>query len=135
MELARHNVIRCLKSPGSKKLTKRSIRFKSEDVEEYKNSPLSSKEFPPKSYIYFIGDMEKQVVKIGMSQNVERRKRAIQTYYPWELKVFHIVEGDEKKEKWFHKWFKRYRIKNEWFEIKGKVNQYCEFGNQMEVNY
>lgn len=69
--------------------------------------------------IYFIGT--KKVVKIGYSANPLERLQALQTGYPFELKLMALIPGSYQTECELHKLFDRLRLEGEWFRNCGQL--------------
>jgi hypothetical protein len=76
--------------------------------------------------IYFIGNREQKVVKIGFSNDVTKRIKALQTSSPYELEVFKVMEGNTANEQYFHILFKAERLKGEWFKLTDELFKYIE---------
>jgi hypothetical protein len=74
--------------------------------------------------LYFIaenenGDYDNLRVKIGISKNIEKRLRTLQTGSPYELKLMGWIESDNDRaiEKRLHKKYERYRTHLEWYRL------------------
>jgi hypothetical protein len=67
------------------------------------------------SFVYFIQDGEHGPVKIGLSQDPERRLPKLQTGNPRELLLRHVIPGDRTVEHGLHTRFAPARIRREWF--------------------
>lgn len=76
-------------------------------------------------FIYLIGNLEYNFVKIGYSVNPEKRLMEIQTGCPFPLVLFDKFEGTISKEKLLHRKYKRLRTYGEWFRIEGKLAELC----------
>jgi len=73
--------------------------------------------------VYFIQAGDKGPIKIGVARSVERRLEALQTGNHEELRIITKImcEGlahAYATERKFHKMFKKYRIRGEWFKPK-----------------
>jgi hypothetical protein len=70
-------------------------------------------------YIYLIRCSENNFYKIGISKNVERRLKQIQTSSPNKIYLIHKYQSQyaSKIEKAMHNFFKVYHRNNEWFEL------------------
>jgi Meiotically up-regulated gene 113 len=72
--------------------------------------------------VYFLGEDEHgcSPIKIGVAKNIERRKSALQTGNPLELRLLGwITSGDDfQLERDLHQRFAQARVRGEWFEIK-----------------
>jgi len=70
-----------------------------------------------KGYIYFL--RANSYVKIGRTNNIDRRMAQIQPRLPFKTQVFHVVETNDpvKYEHFFHDKFKDKRANGEWFEL------------------
>ena len=67
--------------------------------------------------IYFIGNIEADVCKIGFSRKPYRRIETLRKQSPFYLEVFEIIDGDFTDEKMFHSKYDEYRINGEWFKL------------------
>lgn len=71
--------------------------------------------------VYFLGEDENgcSPIKIGVAKNIERRKSALQTGNPLELRLLGwITSGDDfQLERELHRHFAHVRARGEWFEI------------------
>jgi hypothetical protein len=70
-------------------------------------------------YVYLIRCSENSYYKIGISKNVERRLKQIQTSSPDEVYLIHKYESKyaSRIEKALHNFFISYHRNNEWFEL------------------
>lgn len=73
------------------------------------------------SFLYIISASEAGPVKLGFSQDPEKRLRQLQTASPLPLRLFHVeeVEPDRVKiaEKALHRIIGHKRVKGEWFDV------------------
>ena len=83
--------------------------------------------------IYFIGNKEANICKIGYSKRPYRRIETLRWQVPFKLDIFDIIEGDVHKEKMFHDKYHKWTIKGEWFEL-DKVEE-LGFGLDIETIY
>jgi len=74
--------------------------------------------------IYFIGNIEHNIVKIGYTQYKDQRIKTLQTACPYELILFKCIDGNEKEEHMLHERFKLYRKKGEWFALDQSIIDY-----------
>jgi hypothetical protein len=65
--------------------------------------------------IYFIKFTEVNAIKIGTSDNVSSRLKALQLACPCQLELLGTIPGDQKEEIRLHQKFARFRLKGEWF--------------------
>jgi hypothetical protein len=65
--------------------------------------------------IYFIKDTVSQAIKIGHSDNPEKRIGSLQTGNPHKLQLLGTVPGTELDEVRYHDQFASYRMEGEWF--------------------
>jgi predicted GIY-YIG superfamily endonuclease len=71
-------------------------------------------------YVYFIQAGKRGPVKIGVATDVEKRLESLQTGNHQELHIRTLIVCDEKNhafetEKKFHRRFKHFHIRGEWF--------------------
>jgi len=72
--------------------------------------------------IYFITFSNRKFVKIGFSDNPEKRILELQTGNPYKLQLLHVISGNYETEKGFHESLSKYRVRNsEWFKVKGEL--------------
>lgn len=81
--------------------------------------------------VYFIQD-EQGRIKIGYSTNPKSRVANFQTSSAEDLTLLGTVDGTLKTEKGFHKKYKTYRARGEWFAPDLKMAK--ELGNLLGVN-
>lgn len=67
-------------------------------------------------YVYFIEGMGTNLIKIGTSENPERRLKELQYSSPSKLRLITKIRGDTSKEAELHCKFAKYRKHGEWFE-------------------
>lgn len=68
-------------------------------------------------FVYFMQAGEGGAVKIGFSAtSVERRIKGNQVGCPQTITLLGVIEGNTALEKRFHKAFRRFAIRGEWFE-------------------
>lgn len=89
---------------------------------------LSETQMPPRAdreHVYFVGDKDKKVVKIGMAKDVKRRCASLQVGFPAQLCVLHIIKnGGKALERSLHDRFKEYNSIGEWFFVRGALAEY-----------
>lgn len=77
--------------------------------------------------IYFIGNKQENIVKIGYTQNsIQQRFNTIQANSPYKMEVFGIVEGMKNIEKYIHNKFNFLHIRGEWFRISQELLQWID---------
>jgi hypothetical protein len=67
--------------------------------------------------IYFIGNKELDVCKIGFSKRPYRRIDSIRKSIPFNLEILAIIDGDFMVEKMYHSKYFEHKIKGEWFTL------------------
>lgn len=79
------------------------------------------------SIIYFIKDINSNNIKIGCSTNFEKRLKQLSTRFETKFEVLSILKIQNEKmyqvENYFHRYFRKYRVKNEIFDIPGNIIQ------------
>ncbi len=78
----------------------------------------------PQGYVYFF--KAGNHVKIGFSINPKDRMHSIQTGSPVRGIMVKFVPGTARTEQSFHKRFAEYRLKGEWFDLRGTLTKYLE---------
>lgn len=80
----------------------------------------------PHSDLYFIAS-ESGPIKIGISVNVEKRLKQLQTSHPYPLKVLAVVKAAGMQEFAYHERFAAHRLHGEWFarhpDILAEINR------------
>jgi len=73
--------------------------------------------------IYFIQEtgLFKSKVKIGYSQNVQRRMMSFRSANSTRLRLLLVLPGDQVVESLYHEKFKKYRVHGEWFRYGWKL--------------
>lgn len=77
-------------------------------------------------FIYFIGMLDDSIIKIGLSNDPQKRLNALQTANPYELRLILTFRGDESKESELHEKYTEYSIRGEWFYNIGKLKDYID---------
>ena len=67
--------------------------------------------------VYLIHAEETMRYKIGTSENINARIKAMDTGCPTNLNLIHYVDGNKAIEKRLHHKFNKYRKKGEWFQF------------------
>lgn len=67
--------------------------------------------------VYVIGTAGSTIVKIGRTNDLDRRLRQLQPGNPAKLEVLWTVEGGSLIEGELHRWFKDCRVIGEWFDF------------------
>jgi predicted GIY-YIG superfamily endonuclease len=73
-------------------------------------------------YVYAMGPENSSTVKIGFTNNLETRRKTIQTGHPEKIVIHHFIELDTEKkmrqiEKKLHETLRHLRNRGEWFNI------------------
>lgn len=71
----------------------------------------------PTGHVYFIGNREQRIVKIGYSADPSRRLPSIQTGSAYPLELFGTIEGSEATELKLHARFAHLHRTGEWFDL------------------
>ncbi len=74
--------------------------------------------------IYFAHNKVRNAVKIGFSDNLEARFKALQTASLDPLELIGTIDGDRTAEKALHRRFKPFRIYREWFAISPELKEF-----------
>lgn len=78
------------------------------------------------SFVYFIANRGQGTVKIGFSNDPEKRLIQLQTSNHEQLEILAIIEADEKTEGILHDRFKAYRLNGEWFKLSPEILRFIE---------
>ncbi|TPK59010.1 MULTISPECIES: GIY-YIG nuclease family protein [unclassified Mesorhizobium] len=92
----------------------------------YKPPPAPKRPPPPPEHghVYFL--KAGNAVKIGRSTNLRGRIQSLQTGSAHEARIVKILRGGKRREKEFHKRFAEYRLRGEWFDLRGSLAKYLE---------
>ncbi len=77
-------------------------------------------EFPEIECVYFVYAKSQSLLKIGYSKNPLKRLQALSRNVPFNLELLAIRPGGRDLEKAFHRKFKSFRVKGEWFRCEAK---------------
>ena len=66
--------------------------------------------------VYFIQDVEQGYIKIGQSEEPEKRLRQLQTGNPNELRLLWVDHQGDYIEAELHREFREHRVSGEWFQ-------------------
>ena len=83
------------------------------------------------TYVYFISTKRKNVVKIGIANNPNKRLKTFQTANYEELIILRVIKVENralafKLETALHQKFKKYHIRGEWFKLTPTVINFIE---------
>lgn len=84
--------------------------------------------------VYFILNRELNHIKIGYSKDIHIRVKQLQTSCSNELELYSFVDGDYKIEKLFHKHFKKYHIRNEWYSFDKNIEQFVYYIDSIRIS-
>lgn len=71
--------------------------------------------------VYFIQCRLTDRIKIGVTDNIERRWRVLRSSVPTPVELLGAAEGDEEAEKALHDRLDEHRVKGEWFDATAEV--------------
>lgn len=70
--------------------------------------------------VYFILAAGQDLVKIGVSNNIRKRFKSLQTMSPVDLVLAGVVSGGRMLEQFLHEILAEARVKGEWFDLKNE---------------
>lgn len=73
------------------------------------------------TFVYFIGNERRRLVKIGTSDAPGSRLITLQAGTVDELRLLALVPGDERYEAALHARFAEFRVGGEWFSLRGEL--------------
>ena len=76
--------------------------------------------------VYFLRAGATGPIKIGSTENVTVRTKAIQNNHWEELILLAVLRGGVAKEESFHALFSAHRIRGEWFYPNAEILKFCE---------
>lgn len=85
-----------------------------EKLEEWRREDEPAPDEPQHADLYFIGGDEGPI-KIGVSNDPQRRLKGLQTGYPYPLQILATIEGGAMLEIEYHERFAEHRLHGEWF--------------------
>lgn len=89
------------------------------------------------SFIYFLVNRSLNIVKIGISKNIEARKKQLVSMGGSELELYGYFEGQLKDESRMHSYFQDYRKIGEWFtltpEVERKISEILDGKNRVST--
>jgi len=74
--------------------------------------------------VYFVADANRTKVKIGITNDVKRRLRALQKMSPNALSLLAVIPGGRPKEIELHERFADLRSHGEWFNLSDELQTY-----------
>jgi len=83
--------------------------------------------------IYFIED--DGLVKIGFSKNPNKRFVALKTSNPHELIIRLVIDGTVDDERNFHKLFKEFHHRGEWYYFSDVIKNFIENNQKNDLRY
>jgi hypothetical protein len=94
---------------------------KAESLNDYRreNARITNLKKYPNSNIYVLKAINHNYFKIGVSQNIERRLRDVNSSSPIEVELLFSkkIRNAYDLERFIHELIKDYHLRNEWFEI------------------
>jgi hypothetical protein len=75
-------------------------------------------------HVYFVEAGENGPIKIGWSQDVERRIGELQVANAHKLRLLGVVPGTMQKERELHGFFAHLRMEAEWFQNSVEIREY-----------
>jgi hypothetical protein len=81
---------------------------------------------PKGRLIYFIRQDQTGAIKIGSTNNLEKRVQALQTGSPYLLKPIGYITGTAKLEQKLHKQFQEFQLQGEWFQPHPRLLDFIE---------
>lgn len=80
--------------------------------------------------IYFIGHTD--YIKIGYTNDISSRLKALQVGSPIELKMIGLIDGDMEYELFIHNKFNHLKIRGEWFKYTKEIENFIlSFDNKL----
>lgn len=76
--------------------------------------------------VYFIGNLDYKLVKIGFSKDPIERVKSLQTGCPFPIELFHQSRGTREDETKLHKLYTDLRVNGEWFKIAGGIERFLK---------
>ena len=100
--------------------------FKSNPVVDFLEHKRLMRESGKKAQVYFIGNTDYELVKIGFSSEPEKRVKQLQTGCPFPITILHTEVGTPKNESELHRRFSKHRVNGEWFKLSLSILNYIQ---------
>lgn len=86
--------------------------------------------------VYFIHATPTPYIKIGFTDDIDKRTRNLQSENPHELKLIGICEGDRRVERHYHSVFQKFHVRGDWFHLGPELKNFLEtrFGIDISVS-
>lgn len=78
--------------------------------------------------VYFIQAGDNGAIKIGYTDNVNKRLKQIQTGNPYKLNLLKVINGNYETERTIHKLFSKDRLEGEWFTPTKELLKFIDIG-------
>ena len=98
------------------KLEAAELRKRAEDLEYFAKNGVRKNLINRSNDLYLMKNKRNGLYKIGISTDPSNREKTLQAQEP-EIKMVKSWDGQASKEKWWHNYFKEYRVRGEWFEL------------------
>jgi hypothetical protein len=85
--------------------------------------------------IYFIKQIDDNIVKIGYTDNIVHRLMTLQTANGHPLEIILLIEGDYIKESEIHVLFSAYRSKNEWYFLNDEIKSFIDSQKNNDLRF
>ena len=91
------------------------------------------------TYVYFIANQRKTVVKIGIANNPQKRLKTFQTANHEELIILRILKVKNRTEAFqietaLHRKFIKHHIRGEWFKLNRTIQYFIEDYREEELS-
>lgn len=93
-----------------------------EPVIDLPELPVPDRRAGNRSYVYFL--QAGPMVKIGRSRNIKGRMNALQSGCPYPIRLVRVEGGGEATERRYHKRFRDYHERLEWFRLEGALLEF-----------
>jgi hypothetical protein len=116
----------CLQNCPDPRNRKRALACIRQDQIELFESTINPNKIDKskETYIYFIQISPNGPIKIGLSNDVEKRRRNLTCAIPYDLNILGYIGGNQSLEKKLHKKFKTHYIRGEWFKPHSEILAY-----------
>lgn len=105
----------------AKKFLKEERKIREENLERFRTSLQGS-------FCYFFGNRKQGVVKIGVTKDMFRRLKEVQTGFPYNLKILGYIESRKplKTESKMHQYYRRFNLRGEWFRLTDRIEEFLD---------
>lgn len=100
----------------SAKIEASKLRNKASELEYFAKTGKKKEKRAKSNALYLIKNKRNGLYKIGIAIDTTFREKTLQSQEP-EIEAVKLWHGQALMEKWWHNYFKQYRVRGEWFNL------------------